>query len=306
MSDFTPPFGQNGERRLPSATEQSLGLSCDPVQLRELLNGLFWLLEGQIKDIAEEAGVSSNAAGDLTVLKRSVQALIAAATGGEPEGYILMDQARSRLPIFPDVANSDGHLAVVSPSAGLVRVPAGLDFIHRGIFRVTTEQSEFPTDASKTYHLRWSPTAGFSLRDVASGTYNPGALAETNTVFDSTYDDMLVARVITNSSNVASITNLKNKDRLLASGTAYLQAASYPYQDNTPPDEIVHGETIPVNFARTPHVCIAGITDFDRSTSGGNEMNFGVRMISRYNALAYYQIKDSPSVHAWIRYEVRA
>ncbi|MCY0154228.1 hypothetical protein OEG86_20590 [Hoeflea alexandrii] len=56
----------------------------------------------------------------------------------------------------------------------------------------------------------------FSLEDLADTGYNPTVAAETNSAFDSTYDDMLVARVVTNSSNVATITNLVNKDRLFA------------------------------------------------------------------------------------------
>lgn len=214
MADFDPPFADQGERRLPSSTEQQLGFPCGPAS-RELFNGLFWLLQGQIKDIASEAGVIPSQEGDITLLKRAVLALIDAATGGgTADNYILMDQARSRLPIYPDVQHETGHLGVLSPSTGTVRVPGSRTFLHRGIFPVTTVQTDFATDSSKTYHLRWNPTDGFVLRDLASGTYNPGTLAEADPSFDSGYDDMLVARVITNSSNVPTITNLVNRDRL--------------------------------------------------------------------------------------------
>lgn len=251
MVDFTPPFGQDGERRLPNGTEQQLGFSCDPAQLRELFNGLFWLLQGQIKDIADEAGVIPSQDGDITLLKRAVIALIASATGGgTADDYIMMTQARSRLPFYPEVLNVDGHLSVVSPSTGQVRVPAGLDFLHRGIFRVTTTQTDFPTDPSKTYHLRWNPSDGFVLRDLASGTYNPGSLAEVNPVFDSTYDDMLVARVITNSNNVPTITNLKNAAviRLKADVMGTPNLSSFPSGVNGSQFDF----TVAVNCARTP------------------------------------------------------
>lgn len=217
MVDFTPPFAQDGERRLPNLTEQQLGLSCDPVQLRELFNGLFWLLQGQVKNIADEAGVAPSQDGDITLLKRAVLALISASSGGgTADEYILMAQGRSRLPIFPDMQHNDGHLAVLSPSTGVVRVPAGRDFLHRGIYKVTTAETDFNTDPSKIYHLRWNPADGFVMRDLASGTYNPTALSEVNPVFDTTFDDMLVARIITNSSNVATVTNLQNRTRLTA------------------------------------------------------------------------------------------
>ena len=56
--------------------------------------------------------------------------------------------------------------------------------------------------------------SGFALKDLGDVAYNPAALAEDNPAFDSTYDDMLVARIVTDASNVATITNLANKDAL--------------------------------------------------------------------------------------------
>lgn len=220
MADFDPPFADQGERRAPLSTEQQLGWPCGPAS-RELFNYLFWLQQGQIKSIADEAGVGSEQSGDHTVLKRAVLALIEAAiaTLDPPEdpdlsAFVTINQARSRLPIFPDVLHGDGHLGVFSPSTGVVRVPAGRNFLHRGIALVTTSEVNLNTDASKIYHLRWTPADGFVLRDLASGTYNPGTLAEENQAFDSSYDDMLVARVITNSSNAVTVTNLVNRSRL--------------------------------------------------------------------------------------------
>lgn len=246
MADFDPPFADQGERRLPSSTEQQLGFPCGPAS-RELFNGLFWLLQGQIKDIASEAGVIPSHEGDITLLKRAVLALIDAATGGgTADNYILMDQARSRLPIYPDVQHETGHLGVLSPSTGTVRVPGNRTFLHRGIFPVTTVQTDFATDPSKTYHLRWNPTDGFVLRDLASGTYNPGTLAETNTAFDTTYDDMLVARVITNSSNVATITNLANRAQL----RARISVAGVPYAADNHSWRCDYN--VALNWGRTP------------------------------------------------------
>lgn len=250
MADFDPPFAEDGERRLPTTTEQSLGMGCDPDQLRELLNGLHWLVQANINNLAQEAGQTSASAGDATLLYRSVQALIDSISGSAPEGYILMDQARARLPIFPDVLNDDGHLGVVYTAPGNVRVPAGKTFLHRGIFSVTTVQTDLATDASKNYHLRWNPTDGFTLKDlVGGGAYNPTTAAESNAGFDSTYDDMLVARVVTNSSNVATVTNLINKndlfDMTVLSGTP---------GSNNGLNEAQFSFSSTFNWARTPKV----------------------------------------------------
>lgn len=247
MSDFDPPFGENGELRAPDSTEQSLGIPCGPFDLA-MHNYLHNLSQGQIKNIADEAGVASLSEGDKTVLFRAVEALIDASTGGNPAGYVLMSQARARLPIYPEVLNTDGRIVVTSPSTGTVRIPGGVDFLHRGIFSVTTAQTDLSTDASKIYHLRWNPTDGFALKDLASGTYNPSSHDETHTDFDSDYEDMLVARVVTNSSNVATITNLSNKSRLAISTVIN---GTDPQGAGTAESNFLIQETF--NWARTPN-----------------------------------------------------
>lgn len=213
MADFDPPFGQDGDRRLPSNTERENGFLCGPAD-RTLFNGLFHRIEAEIGEVISHAGITPTDDRN-TLLREAIEALILAATGGgTADDYILMNQARARLPFFPDVLTDDGKIAVTTPQSGKVRVPAGVTFQHRGIYRVTTVETDFTTDASKTYHLRWNPADGFALKDLASGTYNPTSAAENNVAFDSSYDDMLVARVVTNSSNIATITNLANSNVL--------------------------------------------------------------------------------------------
>ncbi len=213
MADFDPPFGQDGERRLPTTTEREHGFVCGPAD-RELFTGLFHRIESEIGEVIQHAGIAPTDERN-TLLREAIEALIAAATGGgSVDDYLLMSQASSRLPIYPDVLTNDGRISVTSPATGQVRIPGGVTFHHRGIARFTTAQADFGTDASKTYHLRWNPNDGFALKDLASGAYNPTSASETNAAFDSSFDDMLVARIITNSSNVPTITALANKSAL--------------------------------------------------------------------------------------------
>lgn len=122
-------------------------------------------------------------------------------------------------PVFPEVLTSDGKFDLSTPGAGTFRIEAGTQFVHRGAFTYTTVLTDLPTVAGKTYHARWSPSLGFTLEDLSSGAYNPSVLSETNEVFDTTKDDMLVARVVTSAGNVLTITPLVNFDRLnFASG----------------------------------------------------------------------------------------
>ena len=212
MADFNTPFGDTGERRFPAEVESAEGHPCGPAD-RPLFNGLQYRVEAEIGNVISYAGIPMTNA-RMTQLREAIEFLISAATGGgDPSEYVLMSQARARLPIFPEVSNIDHRIVVTSPATGTVRIPGGVELVHRGIYIVTTAQQDFPTDPSKTYHLRWDVANGFRLRDLANAGYNPTALVEWNPIFDSTYDDAILARISTNSSNIATITNLANLHR---------------------------------------------------------------------------------------------
>lgn len=290
MADFFPPFADAGERRLPTSIEQSNGIPCGPLD-RTLFNGIFNLHNGNIGRVIQEAGVTGPD-GDLTKLFRAIQTLIESATGtssgGDTSQFVLFSQARARLPIFPDVLNTDGRIVCTSPGTGQVRVPGGVDFLHRGIWLVTTTQTDIATDASKTYHLRWNPTNGIVLRDLASGTYNPGTLPEADAAFDSTFDDMLIARVVTNSSNVPTITNLSNSNRLMLTQRTTGTAVQLP---PVPEASLYYTGSIAINWSRTPvlrHVSggLAADPTIRGSMDWGANMIQAVPTVTRYGASA--------------------
>ncbi|MBB3315106.1 hypothetical protein FHT77_000948 [Rhizobium sp. BK181] len=208
----------------------------------------------EIAAVIAAAGIPASKA-DLTQLLQAIQQLISAATGGgDTSNFVLMPAARARLPIFPEVLTADGRIPVVSPSTGQVRVPAGYDFLHRGIFNITTAQVDLATAANKTYHLRWSPTGGFVLKDLADAIYNPTALSEVFAVFDSSYDDMLVARVVTNGSNVPTITNLTNRNRYASDQTK--TGTPVVVSTGTGNDGVQYTDSFTLNWARTPQIAI--------------------------------------------------
>lgn len=213
MADFSTPFGENSGRRLPNADERANGFPCGPAD-QTLFNGLFNRIESEMGEVISHAGLTPTDT-RFTQLREAIVALINAATGGgETTDYLLLSQAKSRLPIFPEIQSSDGKMNVTSPATGTVRLPGNVTFIHRGVDPISTVETDFPTTISRTYHLRWSIANGYELKDLTDAGYNPSFLPEDDSAFDSTYDDMLIARVVTNSSNVATITNLVNKHRL--------------------------------------------------------------------------------------------
>ncbi len=309
MADFDPPFGQSGERRLPTTVERSEGFACGPAS-KELFNGLFHRLESEVGEVIGYAGLTPSD-GTYTQLREAIVALIAAATGGgATSDYLLMSQARARLPIFPEIHTTNNVMPVISPSPGTVRISAGATFSHRGIFPITTVLTDFPTDPSKTYHLRWNPTDGFTLKDLASVVYNPTSAAESNIAFDTVYDDMLVARIVTNSSNVANITALSNAAVLRKTGEEVAAVGSLVYpntEDGVRPTLITQYTAVNVNFARVPDVYLTAINDplvakTILDTTGKHEWNWGARPLNRYQIAVWGQ----GDVDIWIGWAVRA
>ena len=228
---FDSPFAHNAVRRQPDASERLNGFPCGPAD-QTLFNQLFYSIQAELGHLIGYAGFSDDP-DDHQQVRKAIEALIASAVGqidwgeggggggGEgPDlsGFLLLNQARQRLPFFPEVVSSDNRINVTQPTGGTVLVPPTVNVLHRGIFPLSTSdfseiQRTFVTTANKTYHLRLRLSPGLealTLNDLASGGYNPGATAETSAVFDTTFDDMLIARVVTNGSNVATITNLRN------------------------------------------------------------------------------------------------
>lgn len=262
MADFSTPFaGISGEMRLPTPDEQQGGFPCGALSL-PLFNKLFNQLQSEVGAVAVEAGITQDD-GDDTILVQSILALIAAATGGgSASNYVLMSQARARLPIFPDVQTADGRFGVTSPSDGTIRIPAGVTFLHRGIFTITSAETDLATAASKVYHVRWNPTDGFVIKDLADVAYNPSALSETNATFDSKYDDMLIARVTTNSSNVPTIRNLSNMPRLAYQADSRVSLpGALTWTSKT-------GTGFALDWARTPLLFDATLTEFRSNNTG--------------------------------------
>lgn len=304
--DFSTPFASNASRRSPTADEKINGFPCGPAD-QTLFNGLLYRLEVELGNLISYAGLSGSDA-DPNQVRQAVQALIAAAVGGDSASFLLMDQARARLPIYPEIVASDHRINIISPSAGTVQIPAGVTIMHRGVFPAVTELTNLTTVANKTYHLRWSPSGGWVLSDLSSSAYNPSGYAETHDAFDSVFDDMLAARVVTNSSNVATITNLANAHQLTGRGDTG-QITPTTYQDNTVPSALVaqsgNYELVNLNWARRPLASMVGFTDVTVQTTLTGEMNVAVQSLSRYQLRCIYERGQSAG-GAYVGWAARA
>ena len=209
------------------------------------------LPQREIVNVIEKAGLTPSNA-DTEQLWKALQ--------------VQLDGIRLQFPIFPECRNSNGTFDISTPSAGTIRVPAGIQYVMRGGTLYTTAQTNLTTLANKTYHLRWDKTNGFRLRDLADTGYNPTAAAESNAGFDTTYDDILIARVVTNGSNVAAITNLKNKAKLI------LQANRRDSLTEALNWVALAGSDVVLNWGRTPEIVFIGMNEFRSNQIGPNDV----------------------------------
>lgn len=259
----------------------------------------------EIMAVIQAAGLVP-ADNDLTQLLQAI-AILAAGAGSTSAVFIYN-------PVFPEII-SNGGLMSISAISGQVVIATGQQFIHRGGVVYNTSDTlvadrTFATVANKTYHLRWKYNGGtpiFVLNDLADLAYNPASKAETAVDFDTTYDDMLIARVVTNGANLPTVTALLNKARLTAAGEEGMFTAT-TFEDEKPPSQLTgpHGVTVNLNFARKPAAFLTGFTDATVQVSTTEaELNIVVQSLSRYQIKVIYQ-RSVIAGGAWIGYQALA
>lgn len=211
-------------------------------------------------------------------------------------------------PIYPEVITDNGILLISNPTAGNIEIAGGGRIVHRGWKEYLTDDyplsdRQFTTVVDRTYHLRWTPANGFALKDLAHSSYNPSSLNETDISFDTKYDDMLCAKIVTNSSNNVTITPLLNKSNLHDTITFFNHEGfpgsvenSYPFEDNSSPDQINNGRVITRNWSRKGQGSLVAATDIK---DGDTEANLGVWVKSRYEVIAFQQVNET-GANGWI------
>ncbi|MEH0076053.1 hypothetical protein V6L76_17260 [Pannonibacter sp. Pt2] len=160
-------------------------------------------------------------ANNLEQLGLAIQNAIDAATGGGPaDGYVTVESARARLPIYPAVLAANSRLTVTSPVSGTIVVAPTGTIRHRGVFDVALADIAEPARTftmlpSRVAHLRWTAAGGLQRFYLDDPVYNPSSLPEADASFDTGYDSALLARIVTDASANCTITTLSNAHKLV-------------------------------------------------------------------------------------------
>lgn len=187
-----------------------------------------------------------------------------------------LDGILAKLPIHAEIKAANGVLTVTA-GAGNVVVTGDVirwrGFKEFDLTGLSLANRTFATIASQTYHLRWyapgigraTPAANWPLgrlylESIGDAAYNASGFVESNSAFDTTFDSLLIARVVTSAGNAATITTLVNLSKM--AGT--ISRASVKQVANQSMDHVV-------NWGRTPLVSLNSISppDGDRDTDPG-------------------------------------
>lgn len=254
----------------------------------------FNMFVAQLREAIRGMGVTESPTDDLMLLK-AIQA-----------ASIDIVALSENVQLFPEAKTADNKLTV-SAGTGEVVLSAVEDVVFRGLVKVSTfdwslAQRTLAHLANKTYHLRLSLAGGFALKDLADAGYNASALDEGDPAFDTTYDDMLIAKVVTNGSNVATITRLLNAHAISTEQQRVVQ--NLEFEDNTNPVDIVNGEDVTLDWSRRPKARLIAVNDMTSShaddPSGPNygingiENNFGLYALNRYAVRIWHQRTVQP------------
>ncbi len=218
------------------------------------------------------------------------------------------------MPFYPEIITPTHTLALMV-SANTVKIQEGQALLWRGVWKIQTEdyldeQRTFLLEPSKIYHLRWQPQAGFCLKNLSDPAYNPYFFAEVHAYFDSRYDDLLIARMITDQNAQPMITLLKNKSHL----STHWTTQSIEWWNGVVGNSVYFSyppmASLSLNWGRTPLAHLWGISGFNLGSTyhvyGNSQLHaFGVRAdryeVRLYCAMQQVKTSDRTIWHVGIR-----
>lgn len=187
--------------------------------------------------------------GDLQQVRKAVEAILAQ--------YPTIAQILTYNRVFPHTMTGDNKLTVIDNEDGTATLAADQSWVHRGFFPrssndldVEARTVEIPPNA--TGHLRWrwnggAPQVTFGNLADDQG-YNPGELVDADPVFDTSLDDMLIARIERDGSGTLEITGLRNRAQL----RSHFRGQEVFTNVSAGSSPLKMGEAVTLDWARTP------------------------------------------------------
>jgi len=243
-------------------------------------------------------------------------------------------------PVYPEILTPSNTLSVSGVNNGdgtaTITIAENQEFLIQDVKISTSGRRDLsftvpiPTTTGQidTYHLRYSLNGrpindfipqknSFYLVNVNDATYNPNELDETDETFDTTGDDVLVARVQIDSNGSLNIMSLKNKARLLlnivldGNVERTLETSStvtvVPKLPLAPSTYTSIDSHVPIGWGRTPRSTIAlqGFSSIMNWAANNSDFPVTVSLeegnVSRYEASLLYRFADNTATHGSLR-----
>ena len=158
---------------------------------------------------------------------------------------VVLIEALKGAGIYPEIL-TPGKVFQMGVVGSDFTVASGQVIRMRGWNDVSTDDLErsFSIDIEKTYHVRFSVESGIYLKALDDIEYNVDSLDESDSFFDTTYDDALLARI--DQGEMVALINVPNAFCLTYDGLP--NSADSRMEGN----DYVGSYELPLNWSRTP------------------------------------------------------
>ena len=262
MANFSTPFANTGARREPTPTELSDGFPIGAAD-KELFNGLAYRVEAELGTLVA-AGLPNAPDNTTDSVLKAIQALInAAVPDANKDTYLTEAQYLGHINSYSDVTDS----TFVDGGGNLLTCPE-VKMSYKGYKPLSIPNVSLALANSKIYHIRHTLAGGVVAIPMDDGTYNPNSWTENAPEFDTTREDILLARATVDGTGTITVVNLAN--RQLFSVSALVEAV--PKGMNGQKDAVFSVETT-FNTGRTPVDISCSVAAVEVNNTGSGERN---------------------------------
>lgn len=216
-----------------------------------------------------------------------------------PDSRLKQIRPVCKIPYYPEILTLSAVLAITTNDDNTIRIDPEQFFVWRGVWKINTSDYNeisrtFLLIPNAIFHLRWNAKEGFVVKNLQDVNYNSGGLTEHDASFDTTHDDMLIARVATDGNATPTITLLKNRHSLRTTWHSEAIPCWVGLQKNQHYRDTPEQASHMLNWSRSPMTYFLGVSGFNlgsqsRTAPASNRHGFGTAAtryaVSLYNAV---------------------